>query len=69
MTEVSRLPVATAVVSCTNKDPTKEGEDGGGARPLTAASRSVCSWEPSASRWALRPLGSCLGSVVLHKDP
>ena len=41
---------------------------GGGTRPLTAASRSVF-WELSAAGWALWPLGSCWGSVVLHEGP
>lgn len=42
---------------------------GGNAKPLTASSRSVPSLELSASGWALWPLGSCWGSVVLREEP
>lgn len=41
----------------------------GGARLLTASSRSLLSLELSASGWALWLLCSCQGSVVLHEEP
>lgn len=41
----------------------------GSAAPLTASSGSALSSSLSDSGWALWPLGSCWGSVILHEEP
>lgn len=72
-------PPTTTVGSCTNPSPSRayreasgpkhKGEIREGTNSLTASSESVFSSELSTSGWALWPLSSCWGSVVVREEP